>query len=176
MLTDLKETIEKFWSVEEISDKKSFSSEELECEAHFTCHVNRDAYGRYVVALPFKPDFKLSRGSKKIALNSLHQLHKRFEKNYNYKIQYTAIIREYLDLSHMSLLESTIPNDGIYLPYLGVFKNSSSTTKLRVVFNPSIADKESLNSQLMVGATIQDDLFSLIIRFRFYTFVIIGDI
>ena len=49
MMTDLKETIEKFWSVEEISDKKSFSSEELECEAHFTRHVTRDANGRYVV-------------------------------------------------------------------------------------------------------------------------------
>ena len=124
----------------------------------------------------YKPNFRLSRGSKQIALNSLHQLHKKFEKNSNYKIPYTAIIREYLDLNHMSLLESTISNDGFYLPHHEVFKNSSSTTKLRVVFNPSIADKESLNSQLMVGATIQDDLFSLIIRFRFYTFVIIRDI
>ena len=142
MLTDLKETIEKFWSVEEISDKKSFFSEELECEAYFTRHVTRDANGRYIVALPFKPNFKLSRCSKQIALNSLHQLHKKFEKNSNYKIQYTAIIREYLDLNIMSLLESTIPNDRFYLPHHGVFKNSSSTTKLRVVFNPSIAEKE----------------------------------
>ena len=135
----------------------------MECEAHFTRNVTRNPNGRYVVALPFKPNFKLSRGSKQIALNSLHQLHKEFEKNSNYKIQYIAIIREYLDLNHMSLLESTIQNDEFYLPHHKVFKNSSSTTKFRVVFNPSIADKESLNSQLIVGATIQDDLMEPIV-------------
>lgn len=57
-------------------------------------------------------------------------------------------------------------------------KESSLTTKLRVVFNGSSkpSSNVSLNDVLMVGPTIQDDLFSINARFRTHNYVITADI
>lgn len=65
-----------------------------------------------------------------------------------------------------------------YFPHHGVLKNSSITTKLRVVFDGSAKSSTgiSLNDVLRVGPTIQDDLFSILIRFRKHNYVIKGDI
>lgn len=66
--------------------------------------------------------------------------------------------------------EGEIETDDLifYLPHHGVTKPSSSTTKLRVVFDGSAKSTTniSLNDILHVGSTIQDDLFSILIRFR----------
>ncbi|GJQ85299.1 hypothetical protein Trydic_g5197 [Trypoxylus dichotomus] len=65
-----------------------------------------------------------------------------------------------------------------YLPHHGVFKESSLTTKLRVVFDASAPSSSgfSLNDIQLVGPTIQDDLFSILIRFRQHTYVVSADI
>ncbi|GJQ71455.1 hypothetical protein Trydic_g11180 [Trypoxylus dichotomus] len=65
-----------------------------------------------------------------------------------------------------------------YLPRHGVFKESSPTTKLRVVFDASAPSSSgfSLNDIQLVGPTIQDDLFPILIRFRKHTYVVSADI
>ncbi|GJQ65267.1 hypothetical protein Trydic_g22045 [Trypoxylus dichotomus] len=65
-----------------------------------------------------------------------------------------------------------------YLPRHGVFKESSLTTKLSVVFDASAPSSSgfSLNDIQLVGPTIQDDLFSSLIRFRQHTYVVSADI
>ena len=78
----------------------------------------------------------------------------------------------------MSLSNSTQDNEGFYLPHNSIIKNLSSATKLRVVFDASAKSTSgvSLNEILMVGPTIQDDIFSLLIRFRCHNYVLIADI
>lgn len=63
-----------------------------------------------------------------------------------------------------------------YLPHCGVIKESSTSTKL--VFDGSAKPTGglSLNDNLLIGPTIQDDLFSLLIRFRTYKYVMTADI
>jgi hypothetical protein len=48
-----------------------------------------------------------------------------------------------------------------YMPYHGVLKETSSTTKLRVVFNGSKKSNNgvSLNDILIIVPKVQDDLF-----------------
>ena len=178
LVTDLKTIIEKFWSVEELSSQSELSQEEIECEAHFKQHVTRDKDGRYVVALPFRSTTKTLGESKQIALKRLGGLQKRFERDIEFRQQYSSVIQEYLELNHMSLINIPQDEESFYLPHHGVIKDSSSTTKLRVVFNASAKSSSgvSLNDVLMVGPTIQDDLFSLIIRYRFHNYVLIADI
>ena len=62
----------------------------------------------------------------------------------------------------MTEVKSASPREGYYLPHHAVIKRSSSTTQLRVVFDGSLksATGLSLNDVLMVGPTIQNDLFS----------------
>ncbi|XP_077278038.1 uncharacterized protein LOC143906111 [Temnothorax americanus] len=77
----------------------------------------------------------------------------------------------------MSLVEAPC-EDGYYMPHHAVIKDSSHTTKVRVVFDASAKTSNgiSLNDTLMVGPTIQDKLFSHLIRFRTYNYVITADI
>ena len=58
------------------------------------------------------------------------------------------------------------------------FKEGSSTTKLRVVFDASAktSSPQSLNDILFKGPTIQDGLFSNLVKFRFSQYVFSADI
>ncbi|GJQ66386.1 hypothetical protein Trydic_g8493 [Trypoxylus dichotomus] len=87
---------------------------------------------------------------------------------------YTNFMEEYEALGHMTKLESVDNTKPCYyLPHHGVFKESSLTTKLRVVFDASAPSSSgfSLNDIQLVGPTIQDDLFSILIRFRQHTYM-----
>jgi hypothetical protein len=57
-------------------------------------------------------------------------------------------------------------------------KESSSTTRLRVVFDGSAKTTNglSLNDNLMCGASIQRDLFSIVLGFRTFKYVLNADI
>lgn len=57
-------------------------------------------------------------------------------------------------------------------------KESSNTTKLRVVFHASAksTNQKSINDNLLTGPIIQDDLFSHLIRFSAHKYVIVADI
>ncbi|XP_039310248.1 uncharacterized protein LOC105205076 [Solenopsis invicta] len=59
-----------------------------------------------------------------------------------------------------------------------VIKAASNTTRVRVVFDASAKTEigTSLNDQLLVGPTIQDNLFAHLIRFRVYRFMLSADI
>jgi hypothetical protein len=70
------------------------------------------------------------------------------------------------------------PRDGCYLPRHPVIRADSVTTKVRVVFDASArpSSGKSLNDLLMIAPTIPDDLFTLIIRFRTYKYVLAANI
>ncbi|XP_014614817.1 PREDICTED: uncharacterized protein LOC106792810 [Polistes canadensis] len=93
---------------------------------------------------------------------------------------YTIFMKEYKDLGHLQ----TVPNDQLtplnnyYVPHHAVLSEKSVTTKLRMVFDASAKSNSGilLNDALIIGPNIQDDLFSIIIRFRTYAYVITGDI
>ena len=178
MTTNLQFDLERFWTLEEVNiSKTSWSNEDLYCEEHFKKHIKRNSEGRYIVALPFKQSAKNLGESRQIALKRLMFLEKRFKKNIDLKNKYTDVINNYLELNHMSPIQTTDAS-GFYLPHHAVIKESSNTTKLRVVFDASMksTNGNSLNDNLLVGPTIQDDLFSQLLQFRTYKYVIIGDI
>ena len=184
MLTDLQFDLEKFWTIEELPMNKQLrvSKEEQECEEHFKSHVKRNSDGRYVVALPFKQPIAYLGDSRTIALKRLMYLKRKFEGNKEFAVEYTKTMNDYLEQGHMSPIETkeSEVNSGFYLSHHAVFKESSNTTKLRVVFDasakPSKGKKGSLNDHLLVGPTIQDDLFTHLLRFRTHPYVILADI
>jgi hypothetical protein len=65
-----------------------------------------------------------------------------------------------------------------FLPHHAVFKESSTTTKTRVVFDASAKRTTgvSLNDVLMVGPKIQQDLISIVLRFRMHIYAMTTDI
>lgn len=173
----LQEDMSRFWELEEGPVTKYLSAEEQSCEDHFTKHVSRDPSGRYIVALPFNEKRNQLGLSKDLALRRLQTLERRFAKDALFKQQYTEVIEEYINLGHMTKVQSN-DEEGFYLPHHAVIKESSQTTKVRVVFDGSAKSTTgiSLNECLMTGPTIQDDLLTLILRFRLHNYVLTGDI
>ncbi|XP_062704324.1 uncharacterized protein LOC134286689 [Aedes albopictus] len=107
-------------------------------------------------------------------------MEQRFQKDPELKKLYVEFINEYKSLNHCEPIdESQDPPNLVkyYLPHHAVLKPSSSSTKLRVVFDASPKAKgPSLNDCLMIGPVVQNDLFSIILRFRKHRYVFSADI
>ena len=134
-----------------------------------------------MVKLPFKESIELG-DSLNQATKRFFYLEKRLDSKPILKTGYQNFIQEFLDLDHMEEVPAADvdcpPNKCFYLPHHCVFKEDSTTTKLRVVFDGSAKTTNgvSINDALMVGPVVQDDLFSIINRFRFYRIALSGDI
>lgn len=68
--------------------------------------------------------------------------------------------------------------DVFYLTHHCVFKNPFRESKIRVIFDASYKSNScvSLNDALMVGPVIQQDLISILMRFRTFIYVFVADI
>ncbi|XP_014208614.1 uncharacterized protein LOC106639485 [Copidosoma floridanum] len=168
-LIELTRQMEKFWVIEDIGSKSSKSIEETRCEAHYVEHTTRDKDSRYIVKLPFKRQNEDFGDSRPQALQRLNALQTRLNSNPELKVAYERVMNEYIKLGHMSLVRDESPS-GYYMPHHPIIKESSSTTKVRVVFDASAKASKgfSLNKVLMVGPTIQSKLFDHLLRFRTY--------
>ncbi|XP_063972071.1 uncharacterized protein LOC135159938 [Diachasmimorpha longicaudata] len=180
LLSDAELNIEKFWELEALPKRRFLSKEEEACEKYFKLHTYRDHEGKYVVSLPFNEKKPLISASRIRAERMLKQLLRKFTQNEALEKQYRDVMQEYIDLGHMSLVNEAEARDTqFYMPHHAVFKTTSLTTKVRVVFNASAKSGEfdtSLNDALITGPTIQDDIFSLLIRFRTHQYVLTGDV
>lgn len=79
---------------------------------------------------------------------------------------YSAFMDEYEALGHMQLAH--VKPDSYFIPHQAVFQASSSTTKLRVVFNASRKSSpgSSLNNLLMIGPRPTLQLKSIFTQWR----------
>jgi hypothetical protein len=89
-------------------------------------------------------------------------------------------MQEYEDLGHMNQAneDASSAEEWYYLPHHAVFKSSSSTTRTCVVSDGSCHSSKglSLNDTLLVGPTVQQDLYSIVLRFGTYQSALIADI
>ncbi|XP_046590243.1 uncharacterized protein LOC124293434 [Neodiprion lecontei] len=177
---ELLDLVQQFWKQEEVSKPLALTSEEERCEQHFRETVSRTMSGRYAVRLPLKNNSVELGNSRNPAHQMLLRLEKRFGSDAKLKEAYSSFLREYRELGHMRRAINT-PEDNsrvFYLPHHGVVRDSSSTTKLRVVFNGSQRTNLglSLNDNLLVGPKVQTDLADVLLRWRQYPVAFSSDI
>ncbi|XP_046802095.1 uncharacterized protein LOC111677476 [Lucilia cuprina] len=177
---NLDELLQRFWTQEEGKTKSSIlSPEEKECEAHFQATYRRDSSGRYIVRLPFKSSPNTLGDSRKEAERMLAKLYQKSESNPQFFKLYSDFLKEYESLGHMvPSSQATIPTTEYFLPHHGVLRESSTTTKLRVVFNGSCKTSSglSLNDILHTGPKLQLEISDVITRWRQYRYVFSADI
>ena len=133
---------------------------------------------RYTVSLPRKNNMLLG--------NSKGQATSRFINTENGNLKkgvhpdFQEAVGGYLTSGHAEEVppESSPPADSFYLPMHGVYKDSSSSTKLRIVFDGSATTTAglSLNQQLHGGPTIQATLTDTLIKFRSYPIALNADV
>lgn len=168
---DVQAQLSKFWEWEEPNGVKldPMSSEEAKCEDLFVTTTTRDSQGRFVVNIPFKDSVDNLGDSKRLALNRLFSLERKFAKNDELRQQYCEYMADYEKSGYMTRVSEVRDNEvAFFLPHHGVLKESSTTTKLRVVYDGSARSDNgvSINDLQHVGPRIQEDLMSILLRFR----------
>ncbi|XP_052755355.1 uncharacterized protein LOC128201692 [Galleria mellonella] len=170
--------LRKFWELEEVSGSKNLLTEdERQCEESFINTTKRDSNGRFAVRIPLKESADALGDSYEKAKSRFLSLERKLNKSPKYKEMYVNFMREYINLNHMTpIKEYTQPC--YFLPHHGVFREHSITTKLRVVFDASATTttNKSLNDIQRIGPPLQNDIFSILLRFRSYKYVACADV
>lgn len=176
----LDQRLQQFFDQEEVPETTDWTSEERAAEEHFRQTFRREEDGRFVVQLPFRKNINLLGDSRHLAMKRFFLLEKRLANNPEMKKQYQDFIDEYGALNHCNEVyeaEDSSDMQYYYLPHHAVLKPTSSSTKLRVVFDATArANGLSLNEVLMVGPTIQKGIFFIVLRFRLHMFVFSADV
>lgn len=171
----LTDQVSKFWQIEHVIESDPWSLEQRGCENQFVETIRRDASGRFVVTIPLKASQSLLGNSFEQAKKRFFNLEKRFRQDAEFHQLYSDFMKEYCQLGHMTLV-----NDDrfrVYLPHHGVLKPTSTTTKLRTVFDSSAKTSTgyAFNEIQMVGPTIQEDLMTVLLNFRLPKYAVTAD-
>ena len=138
---ELHHAIEQFW---EVKDRISTGVDQTDsvlddCERHFSQTTVRDHDGRYVVNIPFNKSIDNLGESRIQAEKRLLAMERKFVRQSILQQQYIDFMSEYERLGHMTRIDEQIrpTEQHYYLPHHAVFKESSTTNKVRVVFDGS---------------------------------------
>ncbi|XP_043068883.1 uncharacterized protein [Drosophila bipectinata] len=174
------EQITKFWELDSFStDAPCLSPLEKQCERHFLQHIQTAIDKKSIVRLPFMDNASALGESRDLATRRFLSLEKRLLRDPQTKASYVEFMKEYEALGHMKEMHtSEIKKARYFIPHHCVLKPESTTTKLRVVFDASAVTSsgKSLNDLLHKGPTVQNSIFSILLRFRTYKYVFTADI
>nr|XP_022910534.1 uncharacterized protein LOC111421598 [Onthophagus taurus] len=167
----------RFWEIEEVEQPKQKSEDEQDCEKYYHQTTKRNKDGTYTVKIPFKTKVVLG-CSKSRATARLFQLENRLVKNDELKSQYDKFITEYIELSHMEKISEEDSPGKYYIPHQAVLRPSSTTTKLRVVFDASCksSNGKSRNDFMHTGPRLQQEIADILLRWRTHKIVFSADV
>lgn len=178
---DLNVIVRRFWELDTLPGdfQVRMSQDDQVCEDLFRLTTRRNDSGRYVVQLPFRPGASQLGRSDHIAKQRFYNLERKLSRDPNLKQMYADFIDEYERLGHLERVrEFDFSEPHYFIPHHCVLKPTSSTTKLRVVFDASCKTSNglSLNDILLPGPKVQEDLFVILLRFRLFKYVVTGDV
>lgn len=164
--------LRKFWDMERLpSEVHRLTSEDEQAVRHFHETTVRDPDGCYRVTLPWKqPAPTLGRSRDTARFRAI--INEKSLRRSGIWTQFEKAAKEYGELGHAI----RVPNSDLdkpcelsyFMPMHGVTKSTSSSTKLRVVFDASAKSTNgiSLNDALLTGPSLYLLLTTIITRFR----------
>ncbi|XP_071578899.1 uncharacterized protein [Temnothorax nylanderi] len=178
---ELANLVRRFWEQEaEPSAPAALTPEEQQCEDFYVRTHSRTKTGGYVVRLPFSKVPTTLHETCRPAERLLTAMERKCQRDSRFGELYRTFMREYEDLKHMELAVSQDHEitPECYLPHHGVLRESSTSTKLRVVFNGSqqTPSGESLNHHLLMGANLLPALADVLMRWRWHRYAFVTDI
>jgi len=108
----LNESLERFWELENYNDEErhTLTIDEKKCEQIFEQTITRDSDGRFIVRLPFRDNYLSIGNNREIALKRLNSLEHVLKGNSVVRKRYVKFMREYFELGHISVIDSTVDN------------------------------------------------------------------
>ncbi|XP_008182033.1 uncharacterized protein LOC103309131 [Acyrthosiphon pisum] len=173
----IEEQMNKFWDIEEPEAAPDVFTEEGKCESIFRNECIRLPSGRFSVPLPFRSHVLPTTfaGSRLMAVKRFESLERKLLANPQLQTLYKEFMDEYLALGHMSIA----PTPGHYfVPHHAIYKADDGDAKIRVVFDASArcSTGPSLNSCLLPGKKLQQDIIDVLTRFRIHQHAFTADI
>jgi len=139
--------------------------------------------GRYEVSLPWKSDDckKNLMNNEGIARKRLQGLGRKLDKDPELQKQYSNVFTDYEQegiIEEVPSSEVVSSQPTYYMPHRPVVKESSSSTKVRPVFDASATSYNgtSLNDCLESGPSLNPDLVKVLVRFRKWKVALTADI
>ncbi|XP_055528788.1 uncharacterized protein LOC129720908 [Wyeomyia smithii] len=176
---ELSELLRSFYKLEVCDENNQTNTTDEYCLEHFQRTHQRNHEGRYFVRHPFNDRKSELGGSRQMATRRFFSL-ERLDSAPDVKKQYSAFIQEYIELGHMRaiVIDENELDTGYYIPHHYVVRPSSTTTKLRVVFDGSAATSTgvAINDVLIPGPTVPNDLTSILLKLRGFPYVFTVDI
>ena len=182
-LTHLRQDLARFWEMDNLLKPICpYNKTELRALAEYadTHHYNQSKK-MYQVIMPRRMERRPLGESKTQALQRYFQNTKSLTRKGGLQ-KFREVLQEYVALRHARLCtpeELQMPaSQCYYLPMFGIVKNSSTTTKLRIVFDASAETTSgwSLNDTLEAGPMLHPKLAEILIKFRKYRVALTGDI
>ena len=135
-------------------------------------------HGHYSVPIPWKQEKQCLPDNTRVALHRLHGLRRRLEKN-ELMSRYDEGVRKFLDRGYAEKVPDSelYVNDGTVwcLPHHPAVSEAKGG-ELRIVMDCSAKLRDvSVNDQCLRGPDFVNKLFQVILRFRQYSYAIMGD-
>ena len=150
-----------FWNIKEVPRNLHLLAQDEQAVVDHFSQTHVHAAGRYKVTLQRKPDApRLGVGDSRAQALQHYYANERLSGRESVQ----QVVQEYLDLGHAELRTRF----SYYMPMHGAWRSeraeSSSTTKLRVVFDASAKTSSGfpLNYTLMVGPTLYPNTFDIL--------------
>ncbi len=175
--TDLQQDLSKLWELDQVPEAPKWSPEDQKVLDDFE-HSYSLFNGRFSISLPGAYDPPPLGESRRQAVSRLLQNEKSLSAKGKLDAFQTAV-REYIDLGHAHRiphhqLQSSTPH--FYLPVHGVFKEASTTTKVRADASARSSSGHSLNDTLLPGPNLYPPLQDILLRFRRFPIGMSADI
>ena len=172
-------TLRSFWELESIGitceDGSSGTSDILATFNESARFKDR----RYEVSVPWKENASKLVSNDAAARARLFSLQRRLDKSPSLKDRYNQV---FIDMENSGIIEEVtetkVSYPTFYLPHHPVIKESSSTTKIRPVFDASAVGPNgiSLNDCVETGPAMMPDLVGILMRFRRWPVALTADI
>ncbi|XP_064481011.1 uncharacterized protein LOC135394265 [Ornithodoros turicata] len=165
------DVLNRFWELENIAILDECPSADIDPPLKHLQETATVKDGRYEVRLPWKPHSYHLDDNLNITQTRLSKLVSRLQKDEKLLEEYDEAIRRYVKNEHAGEVPVKVDvcSDHIYyMPHRKVIRESSTTTKPRVVFDaPShAAGTASLNDCLESGPKLNPNVLDILIRFR----------
>ena len=157
------------------------SPEERSVMQHFEKTHRHAPDGRFIMSLPKKPHAPPLGESRSHALRRFLSLERTLRAKDEFET-FDSVMQEYFDMKHAELVPTADlekPTHSVfYLPMHAVKKESSTTTKVRAMFDASAksSSNASLNDTLLIGPTIHSSLVDVLLLFRLHQIALTADV
>ena len=180
------EELRKFWDLEHVGvSSKEEALDPFIHDPHLKrfSETTKFSQGRYEVALPWKSEQAKANvvDNFKLAEKRFIRTEQKLEEDPQLKAQYDQVFKDYVNEGFIEEVPPEQINTGypiFYLPHRPVVKESSTTTKVRPVFDASCKSYNniSLNDCLHTGPSLNPDLVKVLVRFRRWKHALACDI